>query len=105
MTSEEQTKPAKTEFVSWLVVGSAITQADYTSPTCVKNWLEANPRRAAHRSRRRRLRPMDSAIVAKPVGHSARGALQKKSKGAVYPARMLSSSPWFGRYIKRSKSQ
>ena len=45
MAAEGQTTRAKTEFVStygWLLAPGDHMQADYTSPTVVKNWLQAN---------------------------------------------------------------
>jgi hypothetical protein len=46
MAAEEQPSRAKTEFVStygWLLAPGDHMQADYTSPTVVRDWLEANP--------------------------------------------------------------
>jgi hypothetical protein len=46
MATEGQTEQSQSEFVStygWLLAPGDHMQADYTSPTCVKTWLQANP--------------------------------------------------------------
>jgi hypothetical protein len=46
MAVKGQTEQAQSEFVTsygWLLAPGDHIQADYTSPTRVKNWLQANP--------------------------------------------------------------
>jgi hypothetical protein len=110
MASKGETKPARTEFVSpygWLLAPGDHMQADYTSPTCVNNWLEANPLEFATSEKEKAYGQWIAQLLQNQLAIPLVPLYRKKDQTAwpftLRPDVIEEFGKYFERYTKRSK--